>query len=172
MAVCSHLGRPRGERKQELSLAPAAARLGELMGRRVELLPDCVGEEVRERVSALAAGELVMLENLRFHAEEEKDDETFLPWARDRFACVIFNLHVVHTPAGTEQAAGRFRRLIDMARARRGSFFLTYHRFATREQIEDCYPGFRDFLDRKRQVDPEERFQSEWYRHYRTMFQQ
>ncbi len=77
VAVCSHLGRPKGERKSELSLAPAAARLGELMGRRVELLPDCVGEEVRGRVSSLGAGELVMLENLRFHAGEEQNDPAF-----------------------------------------------------------------------------------------------
>ena len=77
VAVCSHLGRPKGERRSELSLAPAAARLGELMGRRVELLPDCVGDEVRGRVSSLGAGELVMLENLRFHPEEEKNDPAF-----------------------------------------------------------------------------------------------
>jgi phosphoglycerate kinase len=77
VAVCSHLGRPKGERKPELSLAPAAARLGELMGRRVELLSDCVGDEVRTRVEALAPGELVMLENLRFHPEEEKNDPAF-----------------------------------------------------------------------------------------------
>ena len=77
VAVCSHLGRPKGERDPALSLAPAAARLGELMGRRVELLPDCVGDEVRDRVSSLGAGELVMLENLRFHPEEEKNDPAF-----------------------------------------------------------------------------------------------
>ncbi|MGE0025624.1 MAG: phosphoglycerate kinase [Thermoleophilia bacterium] len=77
VAVCSHLGRPKGERWAELSLAPAAARLGELMGRRVELLPDCVGQEVRDRVSSLGAGELVMLENLRFHPEEERNDPAF-----------------------------------------------------------------------------------------------
>ena len=77
VAVCSHLGRPKGERDPQLSLAPAAARLGELMDRRVELLPDCVGDEVRTRVSSLGAGELVMLENLRFHPGEEKNDPAF-----------------------------------------------------------------------------------------------
>lgn len=100
----------------------------------------------------------------------EKDDETFLAWARDRFACVIFNLHVVHTPAGIEQAAGRFRTLIDLGRRRGGSFFPTYHRWATKEQVEACYPQFREFLLLKQKHDPEERFQSEWYRHYRAMF--
>jgi phosphoglycerate kinase len=77
VAVCSHLGRPKGERRPELSLAPAAARLGELLGRRVELLSDCVGDEVRGRVSSLGVGELVMLENLRFHPGEEKNDPAF-----------------------------------------------------------------------------------------------
>jgi phosphoglycerate kinase len=77
VAVCSHLGRPKGRRVDELSLRPCAARLGELMGRRVELLPDCVGEEVEQRVAALAPGELVMLENLRFHPEEEANDPAF-----------------------------------------------------------------------------------------------
>jgi phosphoglycerate kinase len=77
VAVCSHLGRPEGRRDPELSLAPCAARLGELMGRRVELLPDCVGPEVRERVARLGAGELVLLENLRFHEGEEANDPGF-----------------------------------------------------------------------------------------------
>ncbi len=77
VAVCSHLGRPKGERVPELSLRPCAQRLGELMGRSVELLPDCVGPEVRARVEALAPGELVMLENLRFHPGEEANDPGF-----------------------------------------------------------------------------------------------
>ena len=77
VAVCSHLGRPKGQRVPELSLRPCAERLGELMGRRVELLPDCVGDEVRGRVAALGAGELVMLENLRFHQGEEANDPAF-----------------------------------------------------------------------------------------------
>ena len=77
VAVCSHLGRPKGQRTDELSLAPCAARLGELMGRTVELLPDCVGDEVAARAAALAPGELVMLENLRFHPGEEANDPAF-----------------------------------------------------------------------------------------------
>jgi phosphoglycerate kinase len=77
VAVCSHLGRPKGQRVDELSLRPCAARLGELMGRRVELLPDCVGEQVEQRVASLEPGELVMLENLRFHPEEEANDPAF-----------------------------------------------------------------------------------------------
>lgn len=77
VAVCSHLGRPKGRRVDDLSLRPCADRLGELMGRRVELLDDCVGDAVAARVEALAPGELVMLENLRFHPEEEANDPAF-----------------------------------------------------------------------------------------------
>lgn len=77
VAVCSHLGRPKGKRTEEFSLAPCAKRLGELMGRTVELLPDCVGDEVAARARALTPGELVMLENLRFHPGEEANDPAF-----------------------------------------------------------------------------------------------
>jgi FAD/FMN-containing dehydrogenase len=100
----------------------------------------------------------------------ERDDESFLAWARDRWACVIFNLHTVHTPEGLRHSADAFRRLIDLASARGGSYFLTYHRWATREQVEACYPQFREFLALKRRHDPDERFQSDWYRHYRDAF--
>ncbi len=77
VAVCSHLGRPKGTVVPELSLAPCAARLGELIGRPVELLPDCVGDAVRARVESLAPGEVVLLENLRFHPGEEANDPAF-----------------------------------------------------------------------------------------------
>ncbi len=100
----------------------------------------------------------------------DREDATFLPYARAPIAAVNIDLHVVHSPAGLETAAARFRRLIDLARARGGSFHLTYHRFATKEQIEACYPEFPDFLAQKRQFDPEERFQSDWYRAMKMMF--
>ena len=100
----------------------------------------------------------------------ERDDETFLPWARDRFACVIFNLHVPHSKEGLRRSANDFRRLIDQAIRRDGSYYLTYHRWATRAQVERCYPRFVEFLRLKRRYDPKERFQSEWYRHYRRVF--
>lgn len=77
VAVCSHLGRPKGKVVPEMSLAPCAAHLGELLGTPVELLPDCVGDDVRRRVEALRPGQVVMLENLRFHAEEEANDPAF-----------------------------------------------------------------------------------------------
>jgi phosphoglycerate kinase len=76
VAVCSHLGRPKGP-DPALSLAPCAARLGELLEREIELLPDCVGPEVRARVEGLGEGDLVMLENVRFHPGEERNDPEF-----------------------------------------------------------------------------------------------
>jgi FAD/FMN-containing dehydrogenase len=100
----------------------------------------------------------------------EKDDESFLPWAKESYACVIFNLLTIHTPAGMEASARAFRGLIDLGLARGGSYYLTYHRFATREQVTKCHPKFADFLALKKKYDPEERFQSDWYRHYRTVF--
>jgi FAD/FMN-containing dehydrogenase len=100
----------------------------------------------------------------------EPDEETFLAWARHRWACVIFNLHTIHTPAGLDHSAAAFRRLIDMAIRRGGSYYLTYHRWARRDQMEACYPQFEEFLRLKRAHDPRELFQSEWYRHYRAMF--
>jgi hypothetical protein len=100
----------------------------------------------------------------------ERDEESFLPWARDRFACVIFNLHVVHSPAGLDKAAVDFRRLIDRGLRFGGGYYLTYHRWATRDQVTACYPQFAEFLRLKRKYDPAERFQSDWYRHYKAMF--
>jgi FAD/FMN-containing dehydrogenase len=99
----------------------------------------------------------------------ERDTDTYLAWARERFACIIFNLHTPHTDAGIADSAAVFRRLIDLAIERDGSFFLTYHRWATAEQVEACYPQFRDFLRLKRAHDPGEIFQSDWYRHYATL---
>jgi len=99
----------------------------------------------------------------------ERDEETFLPWARDRFACIIFNLHTEHTAEGLGRSDEAFRYLIDAASSRGGSYFLTYHRWATKEQLLRSYPQFPEFLAKKREYDPEERFQSDWYRHYREL---
>jgi phosphoglycerate kinase len=75
--LCSHLGRPKGTPDPAYSLAPVAVRLGELLGRAVRLAPDCVGATVRDLVAGMAAGDVLLLENLRFHAEEEKNDPAF-----------------------------------------------------------------------------------------------
>jgi FAD/FMN-containing dehydrogenase len=100
----------------------------------------------------------------------EPDTETLLAWARGRFACVIFNLHVDHDTRGMASSAAAFRRLIDIAIHHGGSYFLTYHRHATAEQVITCYPMFREFLNAKRRLDPQGVFQSDWYRHYRASF--
>ena len=75
--LASHLGRPQGKVDPRYSLAPVAARLDELLGRTVPLLPDCVGPEVEAAAAALRPGDVVLLENLRFHAEEEANDPEF-----------------------------------------------------------------------------------------------
>jgi len=100
----------------------------------------------------------------------ERDDETFLAWAKQRYACVIFNLHVQHTEAALEHAAETFRLLIDAGIAHNGSYYLTYHRWARKDQVEHCYPQLAAFLSLKREYDPGEMFQSTWYRHYKQMF--
>ena len=100
----------------------------------------------------------------------EKDDESFLAWAKESFACIIFNLLTFHTPSGIEASARSFRGLIDLAIARSGSYYLTYHKFAKPEQVIACYPQFKEFLGLKRKYDPAERFQSDWYRYYRKLF--
>jgi len=96
----------------------------------------------------------------------EKEGETVLAWARDRHACVIFNIHIEHVPARIDAAAAAFRDLIDLGLAHGGRYYLTYHRWARRDQVERAYPQMRAFLARKRVYDPEERFQSTWYRHH------
>jgi FAD/FMN-containing dehydrogenase len=100
----------------------------------------------------------------------EKDDTTFLAWAKERQVCVLCNLHVTHTDTGKKKAAEDLRRLIGRAAEFGGRYFLTYHRWATHEQVETCYPQMAEFLKLKRKYDPQERFQSDWYRHYKAMF--
>ena len=69
-----------------------------------------------------------------------------------------------------EEAAAAFRSLIDIAIHQGGSYYLTYHRWATKEQVEKCYPQFGEFLKLKLKYDPDEVFQSDWYRHHKRMF--
>jgi phosphoglycerate kinase len=77
VVLASHLGRPRGEATPELSLAPVAAELSILLGKNVAMAPDCIGEATEKMVAALSDGEVILLENLRFHAEEERNDAAF-----------------------------------------------------------------------------------------------
>jgi phosphoglycerate kinase len=75
--ICSHMGRPKGEPKKEFSLAPVAKRLSRLISKEVKLAPDCIGPEVEAMVRELQPGDVLLLENLRFHAEEQENDEGF-----------------------------------------------------------------------------------------------
>ncbi|MBK8127796.1 MAG: phosphoglycerate kinase [bacterium] len=75
--LMSHLGRPKGKKNPDMSLAPAAVRLAELLGKPVTMAMDCIGEEVEKTVAAMVPGQVVLLENLRFYNEEEKNDAEF-----------------------------------------------------------------------------------------------
>jgi phosphoglycerate kinase len=75
--VCSHLGRPKGKSDAKYSLKPVAERLAQLLGCRVQMAPDCVGPEAQRMAGTIRRGAVLMLENLRFHAEEEANDPAF-----------------------------------------------------------------------------------------------
>ncbi|MFZ5774198.1 MAG: phosphoglycerate kinase [Thermodesulfobacteriota bacterium] len=75
--IMSHMGRPKGTRNMDFSLAPAAKRLSRLINKEVTLAPDCIGPETRAMVEAMQPGDVLLLENLRFHAEEQQNDEGF-----------------------------------------------------------------------------------------------
>ncbi len=96
------------------------------------------------------------------------DTQTFLPWAKHDSACVIFNLHVAHTPSALASASENFRALFDLALDRGGRFFLTYHRWASRDQLLRAYPQLPAFLARKDDFDPAHRFSSDWHRWLRA----
>jgi FAD/FMN-containing dehydrogenase len=100
----------------------------------------------------------------------ETESETHLRWAKDDYACIIFNLLVEHSPYGIAQGEKQFQGLIDCALDEGGSYYLTYHRWARKDQVERAYPEFREFLALKDQYDPSGVFTSEWHRHYRRMF--
>jgi len=75
--LMSHLGRPKGKVNPKYSLKPAAEKLSELLSKNVILVPDCIGEDVKKIVNDMKTGDVVLLENLRFHEEEEKNDQGF-----------------------------------------------------------------------------------------------
>ena len=82
--LCSHMGRPKGEFNMKYSLAPVAARLSEKLGCEVALASDVIGEDAKAKAAALKDGEVMLIENVRFHKEEEKNDPSSLrnslPW--------------------------------------------------------------------------------------------
>ncbi|HSB04767.1 MAG TPA: phosphoglycerate kinase [Thermodesulfobacteriota bacterium] len=75
--LASHLGRPKAKRDPKYSLAPVAERLSQLTGKKVAFAKDCIGEEVQKQIEGMKEGEMLLLENLRFHPGEEKNDEAF-----------------------------------------------------------------------------------------------
>src|SRR5215472_2374844 len=77
LILASHLGRPKGKPEPKYSLKPVASRLSELLGKPVQFAPDCIGPEVQKMASSLRNGDVLLLVNLRFHAEEEKNDAAF-----------------------------------------------------------------------------------------------
>jgi len=111
VVLASHLGRPKGKPDPKYSLAPVAARLEELLGQPVPLLPDCVGPDVEASVRALGPAKVVLLENLRFHAEEEANDEGFA-----RALATLADVYVddafaaAHRAHASIEAITRFRR--------------------------------------------------------------
>jgi FAD/FMN-containing dehydrogenase len=100
----------------------------------------------------------------------QRDEESFLAWAKQDYACIIFNLRVRHTPEGLAKAQRDFQQIIDRALELRGSYYLTYHRWARKDLVLKAYPQFPEFLRMKLKYDPDERFQSDWYRHHKAMF--
>jgi len=77
LILCSHMGRPKGQRVAAFSLAPVAAHLSGLIGREVRMAPDCIGEEVEAMAASLQPGEVLLLENLRFYKEETENEPGF-----------------------------------------------------------------------------------------------
>jgi phosphoglycerate kinase len=116
LALASHLGRPKKGPTPELSLKPVAARLSELLHREVPMASDCVGDDVRKRAEALKDGGVLLLENVRFHPEEEKNDPAFAKrLAEDTRATVFVNdafgsAHRAH--ASTEGVAHHVERAV------------------------------------------------------------
>lgn len=107
--LISHLGRPEGRVNPKYSLYPVARHLSELLGQPVEFLEDCVGSKIEERTSRLRPGEVLLLENLRFHPEEEKNDEKFaqsLAMLADLYVNDAFG--AAHRPHASTAAVARF----------------------------------------------------------------
>ena len=121
---------------------------------------DAAARELRDRQANVIYGTIRLI---------EQDDETFLNWARQPYACIVFNLHVEHTDAGIAHTADALRALIGLAAERGGSYFLTYNKFATGEQLARCYPQFSEFLAKQREYDPKGVFSSDWVRAYREL---
>jgi FAD/FMN-containing dehydrogenase len=101
----------------------------------------------------------------------EKDDDSFLAWATEPMVCVVCNLHIKHSAEEIKKAKDNFQRMIDQVISFGGRFYLTYHRWVTRRQLESCYPQLKEFLKLKLKYDPHERFQSTWYQYFKELME-
>jgi hypothetical protein len=101
----------------------------------------------------------------------EQDRDTFLAWAKKRYACVIFTLHSSSEVRALRKTGELCRQLMRGGTKRGGSFYLTYNRFAARDELDSAYPQFGEFLALKKKNDPTELFQSDWFRHYKALYQ-
>jgi FAD/FMN-containing dehydrogenase len=130
---------------------------------RTELIP--LLEDARRIL--LASGMPLIYGTVRFI---EQDKDSYLAWAKKRYACVIFSPHSSGETQALRKTGDVCRQLIRAANKRGGSFYLTYNRFATRNELASAYPQFQDFLNLKKQYDLRETFQSDWYRYYKGLF--
>ncbi len=130
---------------------------------RTELIP--LLEDARRIL--LASGMPLIYGTVRF---SEQDKDSYLAWAKKRYACVIFSPHSSGETQALRKTGEVCRQLIRAANKRGGSFYLTYNRFATRDELAAAYPQFQDFLNLKKQYDPRGTFQSDWYRHYKGVY--
>jgi len=130
---------------------------------RGELIP--LLEEARRIL--LLSGMPLIYGTIRFI---EQDKDSYLAWAKKRYACVIFSPHSSADTQALRKTGDVCRQLIRAANKRGGSFYLTYNRFATRDELASAYPQFQAFLDLKKQYDPRETFQSDWYRYYKGLY--
>ena len=113
LVIAAHLGRPKGERKPELSLAPIAERLSELLGRPVTFSSDVVGAEARKAVDALTPGAVVLLENIRYEADETSKDQA----ERDRLAKVLASYADLYVGDGFGAVHRKHASVFETARA-------------------------------------------------------
>jgi len=108
--ICSHLGRPKGPDDKEASLEPVAVRLGEIMSRHVAFVHDCIGDDVKWAAGELQQGQILLLENVRYHPEEEANDEGFARAIVEATGAEIFvqdGFGVVHRAHATTDAVAR-----------------------------------------------------------------
>jgi phosphoglycerate kinase len=110
LIIISHLGRPEGPQDKQFSLAPIAKLLSELIGKEVQFAPDCIGDEAKKMADALQPGQILLLENVRFHPEEEKNDENFAKAILEATGAEMFvqdGFGVVHRAHATTDAIAR-----------------------------------------------------------------